>query len=95
MKWLKKLLGMEPVATSSAPADAGAKAFDNMAKTLSTPPAPVETVTVAPVVAPEVLATEQQDLLIVVYAWNFYDEIKSKIQKLRPNNNDIIIRSME
>jgi ribosomal protein L18E len=48
-----------------------------------------------PVVAPEVLATEQQDLLIVVYAWNFYDEIKSKIQKLRPNNNDIIIRSME
>lgn len=54
MKWLKKLLGMEPVATSSAPADAGAKAFDNMAKTLSAPPAPVETVTVAPVVAPEV-----------------------------------------
>jgi hypothetical protein len=54
MKWLKKLLGMEPVATSSAPADAGAKAFDTMATTLSTPPAPVETVTVAPVVAPEV-----------------------------------------
>ena len=45
---------MEPVATSSAPADAGAKAFDTMATTLSTPPAPVETVTVAPVVAPEV-----------------------------------------
>ena len=41
---------MEPVATSSAPADAGAKAFDNMAKTLSTPPAPepkVEAVVVA------------------------------------------------
>ena len=33
MKWLKKLLGMEPVATSSAPADAGAKAFDTMATT--------------------------------------------------------------
>jgi len=34
MKWLKKLLGMEPVATSTAPVDAGAKAFDNMAKNL-------------------------------------------------------------
>ena len=59
MKWLKKLLGMEPVATSSAPADAGAKAFDNMAKTLSTPPAPepkVETVTVVAEPAPEVQA---------------------------------------
>ncbi len=50
---------MEPVATSSAPADAGAKAFDNMAKTLSTPPAPelkVETVTVVAEPAPEVQA---------------------------------------
>ena len=59
MKWLKKLLGMEPVATSSAPADAGAKAFDNMAKTLSTPPASepkVETVTVVAEPAPEVQA---------------------------------------
>ena len=69
MKWLKKLLGMEPVATPSAPADAGAKAFDNMAKTLSapevkvttvtTPPAPepkVETVTVVAEPAPEVQA---------------------------------------
>jgi len=59
MKWLKKLLGMEPVATSSAPADAGTKAFDNMAKTLSTPPAPepkVETVTVVAEPAPEVQA---------------------------------------
>ena len=59
MKWLKKLLGMEPVATPSAPADAGAKAFDNMAKTLSTPPAPepkVEAVTVVAEPAPEVQA---------------------------------------
>jgi hypothetical protein len=59
MKWLKKLLGMEPVATSSAPADAGAKAFDNMATTLSTPPAPepkVEAVTVVAEPAPEVQA---------------------------------------
>ena len=60
MKWLKKLLGMEPVATSSAPADAGAKAFDNMANTLSTPPAPepkVEAVVVAEP-APEVKVEE-------------------------------------
>ena len=48
---------MEPVATPSAPADAGAKAFDSMAKTLSTPPAPepkVEAVTVVAEPAPEV-----------------------------------------
>ena len=59
MKWLKKLLGMEPVATSSAPADAGVKAFDTMAKTLSTPPAPepkVEAVTIVSEPAPEVQA---------------------------------------
>lgn len=47
-----------------------------------------------PIVSPDVLASEQSDLLIVVYAWNFYDEIKSKIQKLRPNNKDVIIKSM-
>jgi hypothetical protein len=69
MKWLKKLLGMEPVATPSAPADAGAKAFDTMATTLSdhkenvtvvaAPVAPepkVETVTVVAEPAPEVQA---------------------------------------
>ena len=54
MKWLKKLLGMEPVATPSAPADAGAKAFDNMAKTLSAPEVKVTTVTVAPAPEPKV-----------------------------------------
>jgi len=48
-----------------------------------------------PIVSPEVLAEEKCDLLIIVYAWNFYDEIKSKIQKLRPNYNDIIVKSME
>jgi hypothetical protein len=69
MKWLKKLLGMEPVATSSAPADAGAKAFDTMATTLSAPkenvtivtapaaPEPkVDTVTIVSEPAPEVQA---------------------------------------
>lgn len=53
MKWLKKLLGMEPVATSSAPADAGAKAFDTMATTLA-PEVKVTTVTVAPAPEPKV-----------------------------------------
>ena len=54
MKWLKKLLGMEPVATSSAPADAGAKAFDNMAKTLSAPEVKVTTVTAPSAPEPKV-----------------------------------------
>jgi len=54
MKWLKKLLGMEPVATPSAPADAGAKAFDNMAKTLSAPEVKVTTVTAPPAPEPKV-----------------------------------------
>ncbi len=60
---------MEPVATSSAPADAGAKAFDTMATTLSAPkenvtivtapaaPEPkVDTVTIVSEPAPEVQA---------------------------------------
>ena len=64
MKWLKKLLGMEPVAASSVPADAGAKAFDNMANTLSTPPAPepkVEAVVAQEVkeVIPEIVKQEE------------------------------------
>ena len=54
MKWLKKLLGMEPVATPSAPADAGAKAFDNMAKTLSAPEVKVTTVTAPPAPEPKI-----------------------------------------
>ena len=54
MKWLKKLLGMEPVATPSAPADAGAKAFDNMAKTLSAPEHKLTVVAVSPALEPKV-----------------------------------------
>ena len=45
---------MEPVATPSAPADAGARAFDNMAKTLNAPEVKVTTVTVAPAPEPKV-----------------------------------------
>lgn len=47
-----------------------------------------------PIVSPDVLANEPQDLLIIVYAWNFFNEIQSKIQRLRPNNNDTIVPSM-
>lgn len=47
-----------------------------------------------PIVSPETLAEEKEDLLIIVYAWNFFDEIQTKIKKLRPNNNDVIVKSM-
>lgn len=47
-----------------------------------------------PIVSPDVLANEPQDLLIVVYAWNFFNEIQGKIRALRPNNNDTIVPSM-
>jgi len=47
-----------------------------------------------PIVSPEVLANEKENLLIIVYAWNFYDEISRKIYKLRPNNKDVVIPSM-
>jgi SAM-dependent methyltransferase len=48
-----------------------------------------------PIVSPDTLAQESSDLTIIVYAWNFYDEIASKIRQLRPNNSDLIIKSME
>lgn len=66
MKWLKKLLGFgefTPTPTA-APADAGAKAFESMAKTLTAleekkSAAAQETKeVVAPVVVPEVQAVE-------------------------------------
>lgn len=48
-----------------------------------------------PIVSPDALKNEQSDLTIIVYAWNFFDEIKKKIQSMRPNNNDIILKSMD
>ena len=53
MKWLKKLLGFNTEAPTAAPADAGAKAFDTMAKTLSAPEEKVTTVTVPPTPEPK------------------------------------------
>jgi len=46
-----------------------------------------------PIVSPDFLSSETDPLTIIVYAWNFYDEIKSKIEKIRPNQKDIIVRS--
>jgi hypothetical protein len=71
MKWLKKLLGIQTATPTTAPADAGAKAFDAMATTLSTPPAPepkVETVTVVAEPAPEVQAVAAKVEEVVVEA---------------------------
>jgi hypothetical protein len=47
-----------------------------------------------PIVGPDTLLKEPDDLTIIVYAWNFYDEVFKKIKKLRPNNNDVIIPSL-
>lgn len=47
-----------------------------------------------PIVAPEHLASLSPDkpILFVPLAWNFYDEIRGKIQKLRSNPIDSILR---
>lgn len=44
-----------------------------------------------PIVSPEALLVEE-DLTIIILAWNFYDEIVAKIRNLRPNNNDEFVR---
>jgi SAM-dependent methyltransferase len=33
-----------------------------------------------------------KDVVFVPLAWNFFDEIKEKIKKIRPNNNDTFVR---
>ena len=47
-----------------------------------------------PIFPPTVLENEKDDLVIIVYAWNFFDEIRAKILKMRPNNNDLIVPSL-
>ena len=47
-----------------------------------------------PILSSDVLAAEPDDLTIIVYAWNFFDEIYNKIRALRPNNNDVIVPSL-
>ena len=48
-----------------------------------------------PIVSTNKLLEEKEDLTIIVYAWNFYDEVFNKIKQLRPYNNDVIVRSLE
>lgn len=48
-----------------------------------------------PVVSPEDFANDPEPLLIIVYAWNFFDEIQEKIRKLRPNMNDEIVSAKQ
>lgn len=48
-----------------------------------------------PVVSPEEFANDPEPLLIIVYAWNFFDEILGKIKKLRPNMDDEIISAKQ
>lgn len=45
-----------------------------------------------PVQGSAVLAAEAEDLVIVPLAWNFYNEIRSKVLALRPNNSDSFVR---
>lgn len=41
-----------------------------------------------PIVSPKLLLKEKKDLVIVILAWNFADEIISKVKKLRPKRHD-------
>jgi nucleoside-diphosphate-sugar epimerase len=44
-----------------------------------------------PVQTSEILKRETEDLIIVILAWNFYNEIYKKIKMLRPKNKDKFI----
>ncbi len=45
-----------------------------------------------PILPPETLEGDPDNLFIIIYAWNFYDEILAKIKKLRPHNQDVVVR---
>lgn len=40
----------------------------------------------------KMLATEKDNLVIVPLAWNFYEEITSRVKDIRPNNQDSFIK---
>ena len=44
------------------------------------------------IVPPQVLADEPDNLVVIVYAWNFYDEVVTKVRNLRPGRDDVFIR---
>ena len=45
-----------------------------------------------PVYSPHQLETEAANIIIIPLAWNFFDEIKSKVKQLRPNKSDTYVR---
>jgi SAM-dependent methyltransferase len=45
-----------------------------------------------PVVSKESLLDEADDIVVIPLAWNFYNEISTKVKQLRPNNNDSFVR---
>ena len=45
-----------------------------------------------PVKNSSILRQEKEDLIIVPLAWNFFDEIYSKVKFLRPNYNDTFVK---
>ena len=45
-----------------------------------------------PIVANTELLSIEEDLVVIPLAWNFYNEIKSKVKGLRPDNNDLFVR---
>lgn len=45
-----------------------------------------------PIVDTAFMANDPDNLIIIVYAWNFYDEIVKKVKALRPNRDDVFIR---
>jgi len=45
-----------------------------------------------PIVDPESMKNDPNNLIVIIYAWNFYDEIVDKIKKLRPDHNDVFLR---
>jgi hypothetical protein len=47
------------------------------------------------IVPPDIMAEDEDNLAIIVYAWNFYDEIVKKVKALRPNRADVFIRYWE
>lgn len=45
-----------------------------------------------PIVDIEFMANDPDNLFIIVYAWNFYDEILNKIREARPDRQDVVTR---
>jgi len=44
-----------------------------------------------PIVSPDYMAEDNDNLIIIVYAWNFLPEIKRRIRELRPDRDDVIL----